>query len=55
MQVRCVGVKMKGCEDVTMRSSDVKVCKCEMRRCEEAGKRCEGVKMSRWKDVKMTR
>ena len=52
-QVRCVGVKMKGCEDVKMRSLDLKVCKCEMRRCEEAEKRCEGVKMRRRQDGRM--
>ena len=40
-------MKMKGREDVKMRSLDVKVCKCEMRRCEEAEKRWEGVKMRR--------
>ena len=43
--MRCVGVKVKGCEDFKMRSLDVKVRKCEMRRCEEAEKRCEGVRM----------
>ena len=48
-------MKMKGCEDVKMKSLDVKVCRCEVKRFEEAGKRCEGVKMSRWKDVKTTR
>ena len=44
---------MKGCQDVKMRSLDVKLYKCKMRRCEEAKKRCEGVKMLRCEDVKM--
>ena len=44
---------IKGCEDVKMRSLDVKVRKCEMRRCEEAEKRWEGVKMRRCQDGRM--
>ena len=46
---------MKGCEDVKMRSLDVKVCKCEMRRYEEAEKRCEDVKIPGCEDDEMTR
>ena len=41
--------------DVKMRSLDVKVRKCEMRRCEEAEKRWEGVKMRRCQDGRMWR